>query len=162
LPLPRPFRACHPNLFTRQLRCDRALVGAVLVLAGCGDPNAADLAPVQGTVYLKGQRLADANIIFTPTGSTRGLVSVGRTGPDGRYSLKTVRGRDGATPGEYKVSLANWCCPKGPTRCRGRLRPDGFPAKESLPGQYSSAEHRKLIAIVQAGGAAIDFQLKDP
>jgi len=66
LPLPRPFRACHTQPVYPTLRCDRALVGAGTGSGRLRRPKCRHLAPVQGTVYLKGQRLADANIIFTP------------------------------------------------------------------------------------------------
>jgi hypothetical protein len=137
-------------------------LGAVVLLAGCGaDPGAADLAPVEGTVYLNDQPLADAVVTFTPAGSTKGVVSTGRTGADGRYTLKTVRGHEGAAVGEHKVVISKLVLPDG-----SALGPDAgvgqmdSQAKELLPAAYSSAEQTTLTATVKTGGPPLDFRLK--
>jgi hypothetical protein len=135
-------------------------VGALAVL-GCGpDPNAPELATVEGTVYLNDTPLAGANVTFTPTGGTRGVVSTGRTGPDGRYSLKTVRGKDGASVGEHKVVISKRKMPDGSEPSGEEAGEVDSRTVEWLPEQYSSPEHTKLTRTVKADGGPIDFRLK--
>jgi hypothetical protein len=135
-----------------------------LALLGCGpDPNAPEMAPVEGTVYLNDRPLANATVTFTPTGSTRGVVSTGHTGADGRYTLKTVRRQDGAAIGTHRVVINKLELPDGSSPAPDAGGPMDTAAKEALPGRYSSAERTTLTATVKANGGPIDFRLtSDP
>lgn len=66
-----------------------ALASLAFLTAGCGEPYR--VAPVAGTVRLNGKPLANAYVHFAPIGSRDlepGPTSQGKTGPDGRYSLR--------------------------------------------------------------------------
>ena len=68
----------------------------------------ANIAPVSGRVTLDGQPMANVAINFGPlTGSLDGAyASYGKTGADGRYTLKLVDGgRPGASIGKNRVTL---------------------------------------------------------
>lgn len=79
-----------------------ALTSACLLLMGCGDgANNPQTVPVSGTVYLNGQPLVGAEIVFSS--NEKEFVSYGKTGPDGKYELA-----QGAVPGENKVSISKW------------------------------------------------------
>jgi hypothetical protein len=84
-----------------------AVVAFAVLLAGCGGDavvNSGPLVPVTGQVLLsEGKPLAGGTVYFYPKES--GPTSSGETGSDGKYSLKTTDGRDGAPAGEYKIRI---------------------------------------------------------
>jgi hypothetical protein len=73
--------------------------GAVLACAGCGGGPV----PVSGVVTLDGQPLPQATVTFLPLG--QGRTASGFTDAEGRFHLSTLEQRDGALPGEYKVTV---------------------------------------------------------
>jgi len=114
------------------------VVAAVLVVAGCGDSNAPDLAAVEGDGCTSMTKpLANANVTFTRPARRAAAYPWAGTGAGRPLHVKTVRGKDGAAIGEHKVRHQQ-------TRTRRRLRPSGdagredSQAKESLPGRLSS------------------------
>jgi len=87
-------------------------VGVRLVLAfsvglgGCGGPGpyTGTLYPVKGQVLLAdGKPLTGGFVQFIP--KQGGLPATGSIGPDGTFSLKSLKNREGAAPGEYKVRI---------------------------------------------------------
>jgi predicted small lipoprotein YifL len=90
----------------RSVRPLIAAVALVASLAGCGSGavNSGPLFPVTGQVLLPdGKPLAGGTIYFYPKES--GPTAAGEIGSDGKFSLKTVDGRDGAPAGEYKIRV---------------------------------------------------------
>jgi hypothetical protein len=78
------------------------LLGSV----GCGGPGpyAGALYPVKGQVLLAdGTPLKGGSVQFIP--KLGGLPAYGTIGPDGTFSLKSLKSREGAAPGEYKVRI---------------------------------------------------------
>jgi hypothetical protein len=134
----------------------------LLTPGGCGKgKDLPDLAPVTGTVTLDGQPLAEAEITFTPIGTTAGLGSEGRTAGDGKYQLKAVRRGAGAAAGQYKVVISKRVMPDGSVvRPSPDTPPIMSPGKELLSPQYSDPAQTTLTATVPAGGGTIDFPLK--
>ncbi|MBA4065906.1 MAG: hypothetical protein C0501_19740 [Isosphaera sp.] len=118
----------------------RAFAAAALCLAGCGGGPE----PVSGVVTLDGTPVEGAAVTFAPEAGDGGGVggSYGRTGPDGRYTLKTVVGdRPGAARGKHRVTVSKTTA--DPANPDGRVR-EAIPARYTTPGA--------LTVDVPAGG----------
>jgi hypothetical protein len=72
----------------------------VLGVSGCG----AKPVKVAGTVTFDGTPLPNAIVKFIPTGKG-GHEATGLTNADGSFQLETFASRDGALPGDYKVTV---------------------------------------------------------
>ena len=74
--------------------------------AGCGGPGpySGALYSVKGQVLLAdGTPLKGGSVQFIP--KLGGLPAYGTIGPDGTFSLQSLKSREGAAPGEYKVRI---------------------------------------------------------
>jgi hypothetical protein len=86
----------------------------VVLLAGCGggnQPAFPDLHPVKGVVKRGGQPVAGGSVRFTPEPDRPEFLVNAEVGPDGTFSLTTVRTTDksgerkpGAAAGAYRVT----------------------------------------------------------
>ncbi|MGE3775841.1 MAG: hypothetical protein AB7F89_01550, partial [Pirellulaceae bacterium] len=76
----------------------------LLVASGCGGTKNV---PVSGSIVYKGKPVADSTVMFTPSasGADGAKVATGRTDAQGKFTLGTEAPGDGATPGEYTVSV---------------------------------------------------------
>jgi hypothetical protein len=84
------------------------IVWGLLLLVGCGrGGGGANLTPVQGRVFYKGEPLAGGTIVFTPDQEHggRGPQAWAKIDADGRYRL-TTDDRHGATPGWHRITVA--------------------------------------------------------
>jgi hypothetical protein len=96
---------------SQRRRGSRLLILAILssligLSLGCGDGPS--LKPVKGHVTMNGQPLTKGHITFHPNkdkGNTFGQVCVGEIDAQGEYTLQT-RGKPGAPPGWYKVTVS--------------------------------------------------------
>jgi hypothetical protein len=128
------------------------LVLGVVLIAGCGDPNARRA--VSGTVSLNGRPLDQGSIYFAPIG--QGSSEAGATIENGKYSIP----RDvGLVPGTYKVSIFSY--DRGGAKVQSEEIP-GEPGatqfKERIPRKYNADS--KLTAEVTASGKNVfDFNL---
>jgi len=77
-----------------------ALSLALSLTLGCG---ASDIAPARGIVQRDGQPLDGGKVILTPLGE--GQPSVGQIESDGTFDLTTNKPGDGATIGQYRVTV---------------------------------------------------------
>ncbi len=82
---------------------------AVLAACGCGGGSGVEF--VEGIVLLDGVPLDDAIVAFSPVQRGQGLPSVGKTGPDGKFTLTVVpqggrRKGTGTAKGDYLVSVS--------------------------------------------------------
>lgn len=154
----------------------RVLLLAAVLVIGCGksgDPSRPKTVPVSGTVTLKGQPVAGAQLVFQPDGSNPG--ATGATDADGKYTLMTFQSGDGAVPGQYKVSITkneSVASGSGPSidPKTGGMTSDYVPptpgakpaeAKNLLPPKYAQASTSGLTATVkESGGNQIDFPLE--
>lgn len=66
---------------------------------GCGSGTV----PVSGTVTYKGKPVANVNVVFL---GQAGAYAQGTTDAQGQFSQVTSREGDGATPGDYTVTIA--------------------------------------------------------
>lgn len=135
-------------------------VAAPLILVavgGCGgvaDSNRPKTVPVQGTITLKGQPLADASVTFMLASNSGS--AVGRTDAAGRYSLTTFEQGDGAIPGEYGVQVVKYEEP--PREVKDGETP---PLKSLIPDKYTAVASSGLKATVADGADnTFDFDLQ--
>ncbi len=144
----------------------RSFISAALLVSlwGCGGADTGKAlpktVPVTGTVKLDGQPIEGAAVMFVPSGDTKGIECVGRTDSTGVYSLKQLRGADGAPLGTYKVVINRFLKNGKPvTATDGGGGGAGIIA-ESLPPKYSNSTMTTLKATVAKAGDKIDFDLK--
>jgi hypothetical protein len=137
------------------------LVLTPLAYTGCSKdgPPEFDVAPVTGTVKLKGVPLADADVSFrlegvAPTGF---IGSAAKTDASGKYELRT-NDQKGAPPGNYKVSVSKYVdkdgnVPKVDPEAGMDLEQliQGGVAVQAVPAPYNSPEDTQKTAEVVAG-----------
>ncbi len=120
-----------------------ACLAAVTILAGCGNPNLAD---VRGVVTLDGKPLPDAFVKFIPV--TEGAASYGKTEADGSYRMKFTDDEYGAFIGSNHVSIGT-----------GDVKADNSGSiPEVVPNVYNT--RTTLLAEVTKGRNTFDFELK--
>jgi hypothetical protein len=96
----------HPVWRWQVVGLQGALVGAALVLSGCGGSQST----VRGQVTFKGAPVPQADLLFEGEG---GAVSVsGRSDDDGTYYLNYPNGR-GMASGRYRVRITQYVLPQG-------------------------------------------------
>jgi len=137
--------------FTMQPRA--ALVAILLValaLAGCGS----EFVPVEGTVLLDGQPLADAQVLFLPKSS--GRPATGRTDAAGKFKLTTDRQGDGAKPGEYNVGVTALKISYGPS---GEGGEQSEQQRWLAPQRYSKPAESGLSATIRSNSPTPKLEL---
>jgi hypothetical protein len=155
---------------TARVRC-LLLMGFVLgmVLTGCsGGPR---LGKVSGRVTFNGKPVPTGTIMFYPDA---GPAAVGAIGPDGTYTLATIKPGDGAVVGSHRVTIQATTVGPG-----SLVDPKSFEeemqlaqrkdpkAKVLVPGKvdwivqekYSRPDTTDLTATVLPGTNTIDFLL---
>ena len=146
------------------------------VFLGCGVKY--PLHPVSGTVTLDGNALANATVIFHPSGS--GQSASGVTDSTGKYNIKDVRPEAtfGAEIGEYDVTVS-WVPP--PTVDTSQMdsssadydklaanldkQVNAKAPSNSFPAAYGVPQKSKLKVSVVAGGvqnANLELSSKGP
>lgn len=139
------------------------LVALLLTTCGCGGAETQgslpETVPATGVVKLNGKPLPFASVMFIPQGATKGIECIGSTDESGMYSLKQIRGGDGAPPGEYKVVISRFLKPDGQPLSPGEP-PANVMATESLPAVYSDVTVSRLTASIPATGGEFPFDLK--
>jgi hypothetical protein len=132
----------------------------VVVSAGCGaPPGTAPTVPVSGTATYKGQPLAGVVVTFNPQSGRPGF---GTTDPQGKFAVSTFRTKDGAVPGDHKVTITE------PPSNEPRPMPGSPEAKAAkaakvasrFPAKYSSLKDTPLKTTVKEGNK-YDFELTD-
>lgn len=124
------------------------LIGLVV---GCG--GGPPPIPASGTITFEGEPVADASVLFTPTGSgvEARLPATGKTDAQGKFKLTTKTPGDGAIPGDYVVSVT-------PDTAEASEDDYSEPAPPPFPEQFTSATGSTLKVTVASGGAN-DFPL---
>jgi hypothetical protein len=136
----------------------RLLLGLALLPAlGCGG---AKVASVSGQVTLNGKALSGATVSFqpiAPKGSMNAAPgSTGKTDADGKFTLKTATGQEGAYVGEHRVMISRQTADAEDTDRRGRPR-----QKELVPERYN-AKSDLTFTVPPGGTTGADFALKSP
>ncbi len=75
------------------------------VLTGCGDKLATNR--VEGTVTIDGTPLANATVTFSPVSGGSGMIALGKTDTEGKFTLQAEFGETGkgTTEGEYAITV---------------------------------------------------------
>lgn len=140
----------------------------VMALSGCGGDDGVSRYAVSGTVTYKGERLDHGNITFTPNDVAKGRVA-NSTIESGSYTLSSLGDRDGAVPGQYKVSVTS----KEVDPSKIRDRPGRRVAKPKVvgkannderslvPKKYETSQTSPLTAEVKPQSNSLSFELTD-
>jgi hypothetical protein len=125
------------------------LASATVILAGCSPPPPS-LAEVSGLVVCDGVPLAGACVVLTPDRDrgTRGPISWGRAGPDGRFTL-LADGQPGAVVGHHRVSVA--LQPTEPGTGKRPARRYRQPDTSGLTAEIRAGQVNELILRLEAG-----------
>jgi hypothetical protein len=138
---------------------------------GCTPPDSVDdrlealnpdrMVPVKGVVTVNGKPRNTVVLTFLPR-SGLGVANA-ETDQDGKYQLQT-QGRDGALPGDYKVSISYLVSDKGEPQGlgprSGQVQPPSMlTAKELLPIEYSDLGRTKLTAAISPQGGEFNFDV---
>ena len=103
-------------MIPRRPRPRRLVAAGLLLLSalGCSDEGAMGRRvathPTRGRVLAGGKPVADALVVFQPTSDGGGAGvprPTGRTDAEGKFTLHTYAGADGASAGSYRVGIAN-------------------------------------------------------
>lgn len=118
----------------------------MLLCAGCG-PGGPELVPVEGTITLDDEPLANASVEFQPE---HGSPSIATTDRQGHYVLKYGPDRPGAMVGTHTVRISTY----------GRSVDGGVDhyTPERVPPRYN--EQTELIRQVKSGQPVMNFDLK--
>ena len=126
----------------RLLSSSVALGLLTVLVAGCGGPRSQ---PVNGTITLDGQPLAEGDITFRPQPVLAGSPGFNTPVKDGKYHLQVP-------PGANRVEIT------GTKLVPGKLDPFGNPMRVSvIPRRYSG--ETTLEAKVSEGSNTFDFRL---
>lgn len=121
-----------------------------MISLGCGGDGRVELYPATGSVTVKGQPAAGAEVVLIAVDeSLRGPgnpLPNGVVGPDGRFSLGSYGVGDGAPAGEYQVTIV-WAeeVKANPNN------PERPPARDRLNSRYAMPAQSGLTATIDAG-----------
>lgn len=85
----------------------------LLMLGGCSGNRNPPTSPVTGVVTLDGKPVSGASVVFNPATPGEGHRAAGMTDPEGKFTLGTFVGGDGAVKGSYNVVVTKWDSPGG-------------------------------------------------
>ena len=145
----------------RRLRWASIMALIMALVMGCSDAGP-QLAPVTGRVFLDGEAVADAGVLFTPT--HKGPSASASTNAEGWFRLQTGSA-DGALVGNHRVVIS-----KAETHgisadaegLSGAVSDGGWQFIEHLPARYSRPNTSGLTADVVANTEnEITFELTE-
>lgn len=133
-----------------------------ITLSGCSGKGY-EIVKTSGTVKLNGKPLPNAHLTFQPMvkeGGLAGPFSTGVTDANGVFTLKSIKGDDGAVVGKHKVLISTAAFPKNAANTSDDS--GSSTAKEKVPARYNI--QTTLEIEVPAGGTdKADFlDLKSP
>jgi hypothetical protein len=123
---------------------------------GCG-PSRPTTYPVKGAVMHKGKPLAEAIVVFHPEGPDHPQKTslATYTDAEGKFELTTSRLRDGALPGNYRVTVVL----RAPRLVGEETVRDG---RNLLPAKYAKPETSGFQYEVKPGDNDVPtFQIAD-
>lgn len=138
-------------------RAAACLLTILPVLAGCGESEPEEtqsLSPVSGAVTLDGEPLTYASVQFHPqAGGDAQATYFGTTDMEGKYELASPRGRPGAEPGVYTVTISKFAQADGSPLPADADAPE-FAALgvEHMPPKYNDPAQSELRATIPEGG----------
>lgn len=114
--------------------------------------------PVSGKILVNGQPAAGAKVRFLNTDEFQKSMPVAyaETGEDGSFRLSTVEARDGALPGEYRVTVV-W-----PSRVQNEFG-ETVDGPDQLGGKYATPQQPVDTVTISSGNNDLEpFQLQKP
>jgi len=166
---------CRQSVFLPlPVRCAWSFVLGVAMLGvwGCGGADVGfQSQPVGGVVLFNGEPVEGATVSFSPDPGSEGPVgvpAVGRTGPDGTFSLRALQsGRPvtaGTAVGQYIVTVVKQEIPamSDPELVNNPppdIPPEMLEPKDMVPAIYRSNIKSPLRAEVQEGKNQFRFEL---
>jgi hypothetical protein len=122
-----------------------AAVLSLAVLAGCGESDRNETAPVRGTVTLEGKPFTEGGVIvFLPEVQCK--MANGRIQTDGTYELSTYSLGDGAAVGKHQVVVQP--LPAEELDESGENQPT---IKSGIPKKYRTPSTSGLVFEVKSG-----------
>ena len=161
-------------LLSPPVRCAWSFVLGVAMLGvwGCGGADVGfQSQPVGGVVLFNGEPVEGATVSFSPdpgSEETKGVPAVGRTGPDGTFSLRALQsGRPvtaGTAVGQYIVTVVKQEIPamSDPEFVNNPppvIPPEMLEPKDLIPAVYRNNAKSPLRAEVQEGKNQFRFEL---
>jgi hypothetical protein len=163
-------RALNLDAFAMTARYCLVFVACIapVVTTGCSGSKGPATAKVSGLVTYKGSPVEDATVVFAPAAGGRASTAV--TDAQGRYELSTFGTKDGAPPGEFKVSVTKTKTEgEAPNLTqeqvnemmqRGETVP-GPVTTNLLPEKYTSPDTSGLSKTVKNGENDLPLELTD-
>jgi hypothetical protein len=150
------------------LWCQLVPLLAVVLPAGCSGAKTPATSTVKGTVTYNGAPVDGATVVFAPTSTGKPATAV--TDSSGHYELSTFGSKDGASPGDYTVTVTKTATEGAESNLtpeqmnelalQGKPLP-GPTTKQLLPQKYAQAATSDLHFTVKAGANDIPIELKD-
>jgi hypothetical protein len=130
-----------------------ASCAALFACLGCGERLPARY-PVEGEVRYQGKPLAEATVLFHPLGvPAPGLAQpMALTDEQGKFRLTTARSDDGATPGDYAVTVtlpALATVGEEPTRNGPNTLPALYARPETTPLRYVVVAGPNVVPLIE-------------
>lgn len=142
------------------------LVVTSSVLMGCGgggDPDRPATTPTTGVVTYNGDPVEGATVTFKP--GAEGKAAFGKTDAEGKFSITTFEGGDGAIPGSYTIAVtkmevveSNAVSMDDPNYDPTIEEPE---PKSLLPTKYADAANSGLTATVGTEAGDVKLELVD-
>ncbi len=132
-------------------------LAAALAAGGCGE--SVTLVPADGVLTINGTPAANISIQFMPDvlAGGSGPTSFAVTDADGKFSLKTNDGRDGAVPGTHVVVLADV---EEERPAQGSRPKRAFASR--LDPKYAIADPKTGLRVEVTGTGPIELKVTGP
>lgn len=127
-----------------------SLAVASVLVSGCGGGSGPELGRLYGTVTLDGRPLANARVVFQPSGQLASP-SVSDTAEDGAFELRFNRDRKGVLPGTHQIRVTT---ARVVTDASGKETE----VQEVLPAKYNAKT--ELTYDVKTGSNQLDLKLE--
>jgi hypothetical protein len=128
------------------------LLGAVVLLSGCGD--APDLVQVQGRVTRAGKPVPGVILRFQPE---EGRPSMGKSDAEGKFKLSYSKQYEGARVGKHRVFVVFDNTPETPYDESGRQKLNA--EQQAIIQKYGKPETSPLEVDLQEDGQLVEIKL---
>lgn len=143
-----------------------ALATGLLSLAGCGSGSGLDTIPIKGEVTYNGKPLGEGTVAYLPVKPGTGRSANGPIGPDGKFSMTTLKRDDGVVPGEYQIVVYAYAPHPGEPQTReeheAMAKAGGIKRGYIIPEKYVAPETSGLTDTVDGNHSGFKkIELKD-
>jgi hypothetical protein len=139
-------------LLRRRFRLSIAACVTLLMLAGCGGMKRKPVFLAEGQVFLAGQPVRHAMVIFHPVDDSdpHPVRPFGRTDENGLFYLTTYDADDGAPAGEYRVAILSGGnhLPATPPKDKSETKRPKTPKGTPIASRYAHPTTSGLTAVI--------------